>query len=307
LLQVTLQDFANSFGTTTDDIPDICRDLIANTDFRYTIPKNKSRDNTILGVLKRIDEDIQIIGAEERKDVWEKGWSENLDDFKNNNSLESLVPKFYRKGQAIRYKQDYIIPSNPTFELDYMNIFILWLFNKYFKDCNPIYEFGSGTGFNLVALSKLFPEKILKGSDFVSSSVELTNQIGKTQNLNISGFLFDMIQPNWDIKLEEGCGILTSGAIEQLASKFDNFLQYLLTNKPKLCIHIEPTIELYDENNLVDYLAMKFYKKRGYTQGLLPAIQKLEKQGKAEIIKVKRLYFGSLMMEGYMYYIWRQL
>ena len=304
--EVALQDFADSFGTTVEDIPVVCRELIKNGNFWYSIPKGSERDDIILGVLKRIDEDKQIIGAEERKTIWENGWAESLEEFKSSNyDPKTLVPKFIRKDQIIRFKQDYIIPSSPTFELDYMNVFRLWLFDKYFKDCDPIYEFGCGTGFNLLVLSKLFPEKVLKGSDFVPSSVELVNQMGKTYNLNLTGFLFDMIIPDTSIKLEKGSGIFTFGAVEQLASKFDPFLQYILDQTPKICVHIEPTLELYDETNLVDYLALKFYRKRGYTQGFLSRLRELEAQNKIELIKVKRLYFGSLYLEGYMYIIWR--
>ena len=68
---------------------------------------------------------------------------------------------------------------------------------------------------------------------------------------------------------------------------------------------MEPTIELYDESNLLDYLAMRFHVKRGYTEGYLPRLRELESQNKVEILKVKRLFFGSLYMEGYSCLIWR--
>lgn len=300
---LSLEDFAEMFGA--DDIPERCKELIYTTDFRYREPTVVERDSIILSVLKKIEEDKQIIGAVERKEVWENGWAENLTDFIKDSTLDSLVPKFVRKGQAIRYKQNYIIPASDTFELDCLTVLFSWLFLTYFSNYNPIYEFGCGTGFNLVMLSKLFPEKTLRGSDFVPSAVELINRIGKTYDINLTGFLFDMITPDTNIKLEKGSGVFTSGAMEQLAGKFEDFLQYLLSQSPKICIHIEPTLELYDNSNLIDYLALKFYRKRGYTQGYLPRLQELEKQGKIEIIKVKRTYFGSLYMEGYMCIIWK--
>jgi hypothetical protein len=99
--------------------------------------------------------------------------------------------------------------------------------------------------------------------------------------------------------------VVTIGTIEQLAGDFEPFLQFLLRRSPALCIHVEPTVELYDEDNLVDYLAVKFHRKRGYTEGFLPRLQQLEDQGRIEIVKVKRLFFGSLLMEGYNLLIWR--
>ena len=37
----------------------------------------------ILEILKRIDNDKQKIGADEREKVWFDGWNENLNEFKN--------------------------------------------------------------------------------------------------------------------------------------------------------------------------------------------------------------------------------
>jgi len=304
--EVTLEDFARSFGTTVEDIPDDCRELIAKTDFKCKILEGEERDKVILDVLKKIETDQQIIGAEERQTTWEKGWEENLQDFiKSGYDLNKLVPKFIRPNQAVRLDQNYIMPSNPNFELDYFSIFRLWLFRKYLEEFDSVYEFGCGTGFNLVALAQLYPEKKLHGLDFVPSSRDLVNKIGEVHGWNMTGYLFDMLSPDESFKIESNSAIFTIGAVEQLASNFEAFLQFLLKCSPGLCIHVEPTIELYDENKLVDYLAMKFHRKRGYTENYLTRLRELEAQNEIEILKVKRLFFGSLYMEGYSYMIWR--
>ncbi|MGD2095819.1 MAG: class I SAM-dependent methyltransferase [Phycisphaerales bacterium] len=304
--ELTLEDFASSFGTTIDDIDDDCRKLIAESDFRYRIPEGKEHDNIILDVLKKIDSDQQIVGAKERSDVWEKGWAENLKEFIDSDyDLNKLVPKFIRPSQIIRLNQNYAIPADPNFELDYFSVFRLWIFKKYLKDFDAIYDFGCGTGFNLTVLGKLFPEKRLYGLDFVPSSRDLVNKLGQVCCWNLTGHTFDMRLPDENLKIADNSAILTNGAIEQLAGDFEAFLQFLLKRSPALCIHVEPTIELYDEDNLVDYLAVKFHRKRGYTQGFLPRLQQLRDQGKIEIIKIKRLFFGSLFMEGYNLIIWK--
>lgn len=306
MLEVKVEEFARSFGTTVEDIPDDCRGLIAKTDFRYSVIEGEERDRIILDILRKIETDQQIIGAQERQTTWDKGWDGNLKAFiESNYSLDKITPKFIRPNQPIRFNHQYIIPTNPNFELDYFSVFRLWLFRKYLKDFNPIYDFGCGTGFNLVALAQMYPEKTLYGLDFVSPSRDIVNKIGEVYGWKMKGYLFDMVSPDENFKIERGSAILTSGAIEQLASKFEAFLQFLLKRFPALCINIEPTIELYDESNLVDYLAMKFHRKRGYTENYLPRLRELETQGKIEILKVKRLFFGSLYMEGFTYMIWR--
>lgn len=304
--ELTLEDFVRSFGTTVEDIPDDCRELIAKTDFRYKILVGEERDKVILDVLKKIESDQQIIGAAERQDVWEKGWAENFEDFiKCGYDLNKLVPKFIRPNQVIRFNRNYIMPTNPNFELDYLSVFRLWLFKKYLKGFESIYEFGCGTGFNLTVLAQLYPEKELHGLDFVPSSVDLVNKIGEVYGWKMTGHLFDMLSPDENFEIGENSVIFTIGTVEQLASNFEAFLQFLLKRSPALCIHVEPTIELYDESNLIDYLAIKFHKKRGYTENFLTRMRELEARNEIEIVKVKRLFFGSIYHETYSYTIWK--
>jgi SAM-dependent methyltransferase len=306
LCELGLEDFARSFGTTVDDIPNECRDLIAKTDFRYSVLKGEERDKIILDVIKRIESDQQIIGAKERQSTWEKGWAENFQDFvKSGYDLNSLVPKFIRPNQVIRLKGDYVLPTNPKFELDYFSVFRLWLFRKYLAEFDSIYEFGCGTGFNLAELAQLYPEKRLYGLDFVTSSRDLVNKLAEVNGWKMTGHLFDMLSPDEDLEIADNSAIFTIGVVEQLAGKFEAFLQFLLKKLPKLCINIEPTIELYDEDRLIDYLAIKFHRKRGYTENYLTRLRELEAENRIEILKVKRPFFGSLYMEGYSCIIWR--
>lgn len=305
-LEITLEDFARSFGTTADDIGEKCSDIINRTDFTYSIIEGAERDTLILNILKQIESDQQVIGAPERQQVWNKGWEENLNEFISSNyDLNKLVPKFIRYGQPLRFNRQYIQPSTPAFELNYFVVFRQWLFKTFFTSVSHIYEFGCGTGFNLVSIAQLYPDKRLYGLDFVPSSVDLINKIANHYKYNLSGHLFDMISPDLSFTLEKGSAVLTIGAIEQLASKFEAFLEYLIDQPVSLCVHVEPTIELYDENNLVDYLAIKFQGKRGYTRNFLPYLKSLEENKKVEILKVKRLFFGSFFMEGYNCIVWR--
>lgn len=308
MVKLTLEDFASSFGTTVQDFPQEVRTLISETDFRYRILEGQERDRVILDVLKKIESDQQVIGAPEREDAWQRGWQENFQKFvESGYDLDALTPRFIRPNQPIRFNGNYIMPSNPMFELDYFRVFRLLLFKKYLKDFDHVYDFGCGTGFNLVPLAQLYPEKRLYGLDFSIAARDLVNKIGEIYHWKMTGHLFNMTSPNESFKIKRNSAVITSGSIEQLAGRFEPFLQYLMKQKPSLCVNIEPTVELYDENNLIDYLAARFHRKRGYTEGYLPRLKGLEAQGEIEILKVKRLFFGSLFMEGFTYIVWRPL
>jgi hypothetical protein len=308
MLKHNLNDsnFATLFGTSCGAINTSVKNLIDSLDFRYRIIVGEELEALLLDVLKRIDLDTQIVGAEDRREVWDRGWRENLEDFRTNQPSEaSLVPKFIRNGNPLRLFRSYVASEDPAFELNFVKVLRAWMFNEYFREISDIYEFGCGTGFNLVALSDLYPEKTLFGSDFVSSSVDLVNEIASRKNISLSGFLFDMKNPDSSYLLRPNSGVFTFGALEQLAGSVDQFFNYLLSQSPKICIHIEPDESLYNSSNLYDYLALRFQNKRGYTGGLSKKLIVLEEQKKISVIKSIRVPFGSLMMEGYNIFVWQ--
>ena len=305
---VDLQTLADSFGTDISDVKKACEEKLHAIDTEYKIYSGSQREKLIIEILKSIDSDKQIIGAPERTDVWNNGWNENLILLKNNNyQLDSLLPKFIRKNKPMRFMGEYILPNEKNFEHEYFNIYRSWLFEKYFSDYDSIYDIGCGSSYNLVELCKQFPKKKIYGFDFVQSSVDIVNEISKFYNFNSEGKIFDIINPDFNIHLDENSLIFTAGVIEQVAGKFEKFIDYILQMKPKLVVNSEPIYELYDQENLFDYLAAKFHYKRGYTRGYLPKLLELEKEGKIEIIKLKRLNFGSLLMEGYTCIVWKPL
>jgi hypothetical protein len=307
-MMLTSYDFAKLFGVEREKVDEYCNDLITQYPLSYEYIQGYKRNVLILSILKRIDEDTQRVATPDRTVVWSNGWQENLNLFKKlDGDMSALIPKFIRFGQAMRFNQEYIQPDQKDFELRFFEIYRQWLFKTYIPNVECVYEFGCGTGFNLVAAAQLFPNVALYGSDFVESACKLVNAIANKYSLNLEGYLFDMINPNESLPLYSNSVVFTIGAIEQLGGRFHKFIDYLIRNKPMTVVHVEPVIELYDLNVLEDYLAYKFQTKRGYTTGLLPHLQELDKQGVIKLEKVKRLSFGSLFMEGYNLIVWRPL
>ena len=305
---LSLETIADSFGTDTGDLPSDCKDLLEKMDRAYRVIEGEERNDLVVDVINRINIDKQVIGAPERTARWHEGWKENLDELRESNyDLAALMPKFIRKNQPVRFMGDYIVPNEVHFEHVYFNIFRTWLFQKYFAEYDSIYDIGCGSSYNLTKLCEMFPNKKVYGFDFVQSSVDIVNDLASHHNLNAQGGLFNIIEPDLSINLDKNSIVFTSGVIEQIASKFEKFIDFLLEKKPELVVHIEPTYEVYDQDILFDYLAAKFHKKRGYTRGYLPRLKDLEINNKIEIIKIKRLDFGSLFMEGYTCIIWKPL
>jgi len=307
---ITLNDLANNFDCDVSSFGERFVTFYNTLDMSYESVEGESYDNLILECLQKLDIDKQVIGAPERTGEWFDGWKENLDDFLANGTRESLVPRFVRPNKVVRYQRKFIKPSNPYFERDFCKLIQIFCYDNFMKKENVdnVYEFGCGSSFNIMELYDLSKEDGLNlnfyGSDFVESSVNLLNSVGARYDAPLSAELFNMIEPNYDYEIRENSCVFTFGTIEQLDSKFKNYINFLIHKKPKICFHIEPTVENYDENNLFDYLQIKFHTQRGYTQGLVPYIEELEKAGKVDILKKKRLDFGSKFMEGYHLIVW---
>ena len=301
-----LEDFARLFGTSVDALPESCRALIVEGDFRYRVLVGEERDQTVLDVLKRVDSGQFTTAGKEGRGRWEKGWAENLEGFrKSGRDLSELVPKYIRPLQAIRLDQNYVMPRDPNFELKWYEIFQRWLFTTYFQEAKIVYEFGCGSGINLAALATLYPDKCYVGLDWAAASKEIADEMAQAYGWNMKGQQFDFFHPDKSITIDKGATVLTVGALEQTGRNHEAFLEYLLEMSPGLCVNIEPIVEWYDENQLVDHAAIKFHRQRKYWEGFAGRLKQLEEEGRVEILKAKRSYFGSLYLEGYSQVIWR--
>lgn len=307
-MKVSLKDLANDFGCTELDFNEEFLGFYSTLNLEYRIIKGNEEKKLISYILKKINEDTKIIGTPRRTKDWNKGWEENLNDFRKNRTKDSILPKFIKSNSIIRLFGKFVEPSNPFFERDYSKLIQIYIHNNLIsKEIENVYEFGCGSGFNLLNLSNSRKNLNLFGTDFVNNSVTLIKELANHYNLKLESELFDMTKPNYNYEIKEKSCVFTHGSIEQLAGKFSNFIDYLIQKKPENCFHLEPVIEFYDEKVLFDNLLIKFYKKRGYSEGLVPYLKKLENEGKIEITLLHKMNFGSLFMEGYNLIVWKPL
>jgi SAM-dependent methyltransferase len=303
---LTLENFAAAFGVTSDDIPQKAKEMIEKSDFSYYRLSQRERDQVILTILNRLDEGSLAKAGQERHPIWEQAWTERAQNFvASDYALEGLLPNYFDVNPVVRLNGDYVQPAHPGFEQNFSEIIRLWLFTRYLGPVKTIYEFGCGSGFNLVTLGKLYPEKRLYGLDWAMSAVELVNLIAQRQGLKLTGYRFDFFSPDQELKLEEDSAVITMCALEQVGANYEPFIQFLLKQSPTVCVNMEPLCELYNENSLVDYLAIRYHKQRNYLDGYLSRLRQLEAEGKIEIQKTQRPFFGNMYHEGYSFVIWR--
>jgi SAM-dependent methyltransferase len=307
-MNYTIDDFAALFGVARNEIPAACTDIVSAIDFGYDLPDREARDRIILQVLQHIDSDKATRVGEHRADIWESCWSDSLKRFVSaGHDADKLVPDFISPGNPIRLNRDYVIPRSPRYEVGFLRVCRAFLFDRYFARAKSVYEFGCGSGYNLVALSQQLPGRKLYGLDWSKSANRTVSLLRESLGIDITGRQFDFFQPDASLDLDPASGALTMCALEQVGPRFNCFLEYLLDKRPQVCVNMEPLLELYDETNLVDHLAARYHRKRGYLEGFLTALRALADKGRIEILNVRRFFFGSLYHEGYSYVAWRPL
>jgi hypothetical protein len=281
------------------------QDKIRSYRLAYTDVSSEERDSIIQKIVATLLDPFLVYSGKHRLIQWEKGWGQNLDEFVVNRGEKSVIPRYFGKYPVVRMDQEWIKPASKDFEYNMLGVILDWLFDSYMKKSRAVYEFGCGTGHNLMRLREVNPDVKLWGLDWATSSQELIRRYAKKKkDDNLFAHRFDYFSPDRKFKLEEGSVVFTVASLEQIGKKHTKFVDYLLDEKPALCIHVEPIGELLDKTTLIDYLSIEYFKKRKYLDGFLTHLRDLEKKGKVEIHRAQRTRIGSLFIEGYSVIVW---
>jgi hypothetical protein len=263
------------------------------------------RDQSLVQIVNVLLSALPKAGAHRQSD-WESGWGQNLQDLKQNSDVSKIIPKYFGKYNLVRWRQEIVAPVHKNVEYQMFGFILDWISDELLGDFSDIYEFGAGTGGNLLRFRKRHDVTTLWGLDWVRSSQNIIKLIAeRTEDSNIRAVYFDYLNPDETFLLSDSCAVVTVASLEQIGSKFEPFLNYLMKNSPRLVVHVEPIGELLDQNNLMDYLSIEYAKKRDYLQGFLTRLRELESTKKIEIIRAQRSYMGSFLLDGYSIIVWR--
>ena len=242
-------------------------------------------------------------------DVWNKGWGEIYDKIKNKKFDEnSIVPQYFSLHKVLRFQNEYI-KTHKYFAYHMDQLIRKLVLYKFVNRNSNIIELGSGTGNNQILINKLFPKVKQTASDWSSSSLSINRLISKKIKKDIKIVKLNMINlKGWEnLEINKNSLLLTTHSLEQLSDYSSNLLQKILDSNFKRVINIEPIIENYDHDNLLDFLAISYHKKRNYLINWLSNLQKLERKKEIKFIFNKRFKFGDKFHEAYSVIVWEKL
>lgn len=271
-------------------------------DLRLEPADAESKDRAFIFAIQYLLKDYEPSGPDYLQ-RWESGWGENKEAFSISESIEDLVPAYISKNKLFRFNGSFFSSPNPMFEIDFARVLVTHFVEKYLKDCEEIFDLGSGSCHYTYWLAKKFPEREYLALDWSLESNEIAKQLS-TMGLPVQGHRFDMFEPNAFQTDSHRRGLLTVGALEQLGSNFDPILAWMEEMKFETIVNIEPIYELYNQALLFDFLPAQYLKKRNWLIGFLPKIEDLAATGKVQILEKRRI-FGSQYHETYNAIVWR--
>lgn len=309
--KITTQDFLGFFGESAAEggaVSHAIDSFLLKFNFNFRQLDQREYEACLLEILAKLDSSVFDQSGAQRRGKWDKGWSENLQNFIDSGfDFTSLVPKYYRHSQISRYCGRLIATDSGSFQYDFFQVLRFYITKKFLIDSSNIFEFACGPGHNIAAMSEILGARgtCFHGLDWAPASVEIVNTIAERRGINCKGRLFDFFNPDYTLTFPANSSVLTFGGLEQIGENHERFLDFLISAKPALCINIEPIHELYDTRILLDYLANRYHHGRNYLKNYLSRLLVLEKFGKVAIEKVIRVPFGGMYHEGWSIIVWK--
>ena len=301
-MKLNYKDFEELWGIS---LTPLAIQEIQQMDFEYESLSVAEENAQLAQIREEILQNKFVKAGQSREASWEKGWDENLQSYIQSKDIDDLIPKYFGKSSINRFRQHLVRALSQNFDLNMLRALQARLFTEYLSAQKSVYEFGCGTGHNLLFLRKINSDCDLFGLDWANSSQETLSLLG--QNLiveKIYGKNFDYFSPDFDFKLMPSSAVFTVASLEQIGNRHGPFINYLMENKPSIVVHIEPFRDLLDDQNPVDLSSIEYMKQRNYIDGYCEAIFELQRNNKAQIHRFERSFIGSKYVDGYTILVW---
>ena len=307
-MKLDIKDIESLTGFNDTEIRLYCSSRLSNN-LSYHIVKGRERQ-CLIDKIKR-DNDANTFPLRSRE-AFNNSYmnyyvnflkTRNIEILMQNEPKLSIIP-FRRPKIYLRFRGEYIVPESRNFENHLRGIIRACLYHKYISTFENIYEVGCGYGVNLIHFAQMsHNQHRLIGIDFASACTDILNLLRVSYPINAHGMTRDITE-SLDIILLPNSAVVTFAALEQVGELFDKFIDFILDQRPAICINREPIYEVYPDTEMGE-LARRHSDAQGYLRGYWPRLLQLESEGAIEIIAAQRVDFGGLYHDAYNYIVWK--
>jgi hypothetical protein len=146
---------------------------------------------------------------------------------------------------------------------------------------------GAGYGHIILNLArdKRFLACRLMAGEYVASGIKLIDYLSRREGIELEIGHCDLGQsPMTDLKIPPGAVIFTSFAATYKPEHSIDFVDALLSLRPKAVVHFEPLLEHCDISTLLGALQYKYIMANDYNRNLLSILKDAEKSRRINII-----------------------
>ena len=299
--KLTKDEVLNHFNILYDDLP---RSIQLQLDKFFPIQYNELNSEQYNEYYELC---LEMLNKKLEVD-WQDDWFSVLQNLRtNNDNVKSIIrPKWFRKNAFVNIQNCLSLTETPYLDWEYQLITRQMLFYTHLKDIDNICEFGSGSGTNFYLINQILQDKNFILSDISVTSLKIIQELKRKLNRNNLTYSNIDIEQDIDLELPDNTAVITTSVLEQIGDNYNNFINFILKEKPQIVINVEPIVELLDSKNGFDNVMNLYCEKRKYLAGYLTELEKLEKQKKIKIIMKKRTMVSGTFIENSVL-IWKVL
>lgn len=270
----------------------------------YENVSGPERDACVKRCVEQLTSDPLPQAGTHRHPAWETGWMEHETLF-DAYGEGGLTPRYFYKYPYARIQGSFVRGVEPLLELSLLRLVQDVVGDAFLSEAQCLVEYGCGTGHNLVYARKTYAAGArLIGMDWARSSQRLVNKVSTHAGLDIEGQYFDYFDHRTFVNIPRGSAVLTVCSLEQVGTRYVDFIEYLIKQRPSVVVHIEPMQELLDSDVLLDWLSIQYAERRNYLKGFLSYLNSPSVQGRLEVLLAGRSGVGSFFVDGYQVCAW---
>jgi hypothetical protein len=305
--RIGTSDIERMFRYVPGGLPEGVRAALNRMNTTYRLPSLSEQSAYILDFLNLCEKKELLRNREENLAAFENGWTQNYESLLKSdgkNDFHCLTPGYFRGSPFFRYDNKLVVTDNLQLEFDLFTIARHCLFDSYLAGRSKIFELGCGSCQNLLMLSDLFPDKAVTGLDWTLATQTISRFLAEKRKRALKTLQYDMFSDKPLPGIGSDGALISIHAFEQLGKNFFGILGKIMAARPGIVVQLEPVTEFYDADNLLDFLALKYIRKRNYLDGYYTALSRMAQKGDIEILAAWRPYLGGVLHESSIL-VWR--